>query len=292
MTILRRSLPLLATLVLASVASAHVNLIAPNGGEVLNAGSTFNITWKIQIAHSQKNWDLEYSTTGLAGPWIPIATDLPPGSFAVGSQHAYLWTIPDTPSTKVRVRVTMDNQGTDYFGISLGSVTIIGTPATDCNANGELDTTDIALGTSNDFDGNGQPDECQSLAVDAAGLSIATGGAQSLTMDLGPSQAGSLYLILGTLSGSSPGTPIGPLVAPLNFDAYTLYTLTHANLPPLVNTLGTLDANGTAVGKISIGPAVLSPAFVGLPIRHAAIILGAVPGSDAVTNWMPLTFTP
>ena len=52
----------------------HVNLNAPNGGEVLQAGSVFMVEWRIVIAHSLLDWDLWYSTTGASGPWNVMAS--------------------------------------------------------------------------------------------------------------------------------------------------------------------------------------------------------------------------
>ncbi len=112
-------------LALASPSSAHVTLLDPNGGEVLTVGSQFKVEWTIDIFHNQNNWDLWYSSTGGAGPWIPIAMDLPPGNTQVGSVHDYMWTIPHDTSNKVRVRVRMDNSGQDFYDISDGKLRIV-----------------------------------------------------------------------------------------------------------------------------------------------------------------------
>ncbi len=108
----------------ASPAAGHVILDKPNGGESLGAGSVFTIEWHIQIPHTLLNWDLWYSTTGVDGPWIIIAMNLPPGDPAGGSIHTYDWTVPDDLSDQVRVRVRMDNNGMDYEDISTGNLTI------------------------------------------------------------------------------------------------------------------------------------------------------------------------
>ncbi len=114
-----------AALVMANPARAHVRIIVPNGGEELEVGSTYTIRWTIVIQHNQQNWDLWYSTTGPGGPWTTIVANLPPGPFNVGSVHTYDWTIPDAVSDQVRVRVRMDNAGTDYFDISDGDLSIV-----------------------------------------------------------------------------------------------------------------------------------------------------------------------
>jgi hypothetical protein len=129
---------------LANPAPGHVILDAPNGGEVLQVGSVFTVTWHIQIAHSLQNWDLWYSTTGSGGPWITIVMDLPPGDPSAGSVHTYDWTVPNTPSEQVRVRVRMDNAGTDYYDISNANLTISACSLLgDVNEDGDVSGADI-----------------------------------------------------------------------------------------------------------------------------------------------------
>ena len=132
---LRRSLAWLVTtaccvIVVASgsEARAHVDLDAPNGGEVLQVGSAFTIEWHVAIEHNTLDWDLWYSTTGSNGPWMPIAADLPAGDTTRGAPHSFEWTIPDTPSDEVRVRVRQDNSDTDYEDISDANLTIGAAP--------------------------------------------------------------------------------------------------------------------------------------------------------------------
>lgn len=115
----------LCIMALSSPAYAHTRLIAPNGGEQIPVGSVYTIEWTVVISHDLQNWDLWYSTTGVNGPWIEIAMDLPPGDGSVGSQHTYQWTVPDTLSNQVRVRVRMDNNGTDYEDKSDADLSII-----------------------------------------------------------------------------------------------------------------------------------------------------------------------
>lgn len=108
----------------ASTALGHTGLDEPNGAEVLAVDSTFTVEWRILIEHDLQNWDLWYSTTGDAGPWIPMAMDLLAGDPSMGSVHTYQWTVPDNPSDQVRVRVRMDNSGQDYEDVSDGDLTI------------------------------------------------------------------------------------------------------------------------------------------------------------------------
>jgi len=87
--------------IVAAPATAHVALDAPNGGEVLDPGTVFTIVWHDSIYHGPANYDLWYSTTGPEGPWISIVRDITPG-FQMPS-YSYEWTVPDAPSTRVRL---------------------------------------------------------------------------------------------------------------------------------------------------------------------------------------------
>lgn len=115
-----------ALLLFPAAAVAHVTLDAPDGGEVLDVGSQVSIEWRVLIEHNTENWDLWYSTTGADGPWIEVAVDLPAGNTAPGSVHSFAWTVPDDPSTAVRVRVRQDNSGTDYLDVSDADLAIEG----------------------------------------------------------------------------------------------------------------------------------------------------------------------
>jgi PKD repeat protein len=103
-------------------ASAHVMLDKPVGGETLATGSVFSIMWHETVEHGPANFDLWYSTTGPNGPWIQIASNLPPGER--GESQSYDWTIPDVESNQVRFRVRQDNQSVDYDDVSQADIKI------------------------------------------------------------------------------------------------------------------------------------------------------------------------
>ena len=95
-----------AALLLASAANAHIAVDAPNGGEVIEAGSTVSVIWHVLVEHEMLNWDVTYSTTGSFGQFTPVATGLPEGDSTVGSVHTFDWTVPDTVSAMVRIGVS------------------------------------------------------------------------------------------------------------------------------------------------------------------------------------------
>lgn len=121
-----------------------------------------------------------------------------------------------------------------------------------------------------------------------ASVSVSAGGSQTLDLTFGSTHAGEVYAVAGSFSGTAPGTPFGPFQVPLNFDAYTTYSLTGA--PPLSNSIGALDAIGHARASLTL-PAGGFPQFAGLTIHHAAVALDPL-GPTAVTNAGSLTLTP
>jgi hypothetical protein len=112
-------------------------------------------------------------------------------------------------------------------------------------------------------------DDCApgaSLCADRHVLSLAQGGQQVLALDAGPSHAGALFILVGSLSGTSPGLVLDGLVLPINPDAYTNLTLTPT--PLLAGTPGFLDASGKGSVQFNLPPAT-SPGFAGLTLQHA-----------------------
>ena len=94
---------LLSLVFAAAPATAHVVLDTPNGGEVLEPGATVAITWHDSVYHGDCDYDLWYSTSGDSGPWMVILEDRDFGSRL--DSYVYEWTVPNTPSNSVRIRV-------------------------------------------------------------------------------------------------------------------------------------------------------------------------------------------
>jgi hypothetical protein len=223
-----------ALLALTGSADAHVTLNSPNGGELLEPGSTVTIEWVIAISHNLQNWDLWYSATG-AAPWTPIAMDLAPGSSAVGSIHTYNWVVPATASSQVKLRVRMDNSGTDYFDVSNSALSIL------------------------------------SFGGDATSVSLLAGGSQNMTLGTSAAHSGMLYMILGSATGTSPGVPVGSLVLPLVADSYLQFTLLNPNTL-IAGSLGFLDGNGQASAVLAMPPG-LDPGLAGVTLNHAYAVV-------------------
>lgn len=240
-----------ATLVSAGSLSAHCQLDSPNGGEVLRIGSTFTIEWTETASHNVVNWDLYYSTTGSSGPWIPIVLNLPPAS------RSYAWNVqipPATASTTVRVKVVQDMLSFFYDDISDQNLSIV-----------------------------------PSLTTNKPTLSLSAGGTQRLTVDVGSSNAGLPYLVVGSYTGTSPGVTLGGVPIPVNVDSYFFSTITGPNVGPLLNSLGTLSANGRATAQFVLPPG-LPPGLAGLQLHHAVIVFTSTPTITMATNPVGLSF--
>ncbi|WP_253908884.1 lamin tail domain-containing protein [Corallococcus exiguus] len=92
--------------------SGSVKVTAPNGGETLNAGQTFNITWTSSNV-SQVN--ITYTLDGTV--WRAVASNV------TASSGRYTWTVPSESSTVARVRVA-DSTRADVADVSDGAFTL------------------------------------------------------------------------------------------------------------------------------------------------------------------------
>ena len=120
-------------------------------------------------------------------------------------------------------------------------------------------------------------------------LPVSTGGVQNLTLNAGPSKAGQLFYVVGTASGTSPGTPFGLVTIPINIDGYTLTLLQNPGLSVALNFVGTLDANGQASASAIVPPGT-DPSLVGTTFHHAYVLVnGQV---DFASNAVPVTLIP
>ena len=135
--------------------------------------------------------------------------------------------------------------------------------------------------------------EYHSLFGDAREVSLSQGGVQFLTLEAGADRALDPYIVLGSVSGTTPGFTLLGLTLPLNPDAYFMLLLNDPNNPPLFQSFGTLDPQGTAVATFWIPGAVLDPALAGITVHHAYAVLN--PASfqpEQVSNAVPVDLIP
>ena len=130
----------------------------------------------------------------------------------------------------------------------------------------------------------------RSFWTDAEEISLTPGGSVGFDLIAGTPHAGEVYLVLGSASGTTPGTPIGGHVLPLQFDGYFVLTLSQPNVFPFSQTLGTLDARGRANASFALPPGLR--ALAGLHFDHAYVLIDPLSGSvTRASNAVPLDLT-
>jgi hypothetical protein len=105
------------------------------------------------------------------------------------------------------------------------------------------------------------------LTADAAVLPE-LGGAVQFSLAAGEENKGRTYLLLGTVGGTTPGTPLpfDKAVLPLNWDGFTDAILAWLNNPLFGNFFGALDVAGQGTAQLSSGPV---PGFAGTVMHFA-----------------------
>ncbi|MBI1380549.1 MAG: hypothetical protein GC161_05600 [Planctomycetaceae bacterium] len=174
-----------------------------------------------------------------------------------------------SPSGVYRFQDPDGNAFTWGSGVILGPA-FVGPFAYDIAGDRALGFNEIGVATQ-DLDGGFPNVVTASLGTIGAGFSIATGGTQELRLAAGAARAGDLYLLVGSLSGTTPGLPVDSFVLPLNFDFYSNLTLTTPNSGFLPGSLGFLDANGRASAAFTLPAA--APVAGPLDIHHAFLTI-------------------
>ena len=174
-----------------------------------------------------------------------------------------------SPSGVYRFQDPDGNAFTWGSGVILGPA-FVGPFAYSIDTDRALGFNEIGIATQ-ELDGGFPNTVTASLGTIGAGFSIATGGTQELRLAAGAARAGHLYLMVGSLSGTTPGLPIDSFVLPLNFDVYSNLTLNSPNSAFLPGSLGFLDGNGRASAAFTLPAA--APVAGPLDIHHAYLTI-------------------
>ncbi len=102
-------------------------------------------------------------------------------------------------------------------------------------------------------------------------IPVRFGGEQRWSVRTDAGLAGLAWALLGSITGTSPGTSVLGVQIPLNPDGYFRYSTLHLNTLPLASSLGTLDGLGVGQARFLV-PGALPPVLAGLTLWHAAII--------------------
>lgn len=167
-----------------------------------------------------------------------------------------------TPSGWSRVRTELSPAGAvdDGFGVAVALTAdeaLVGAPDADLpfqNA-GQVWALDV-----------------RPLTASPGSISLSAGGSQEFDLVGGTQRAGFLYLISGSVTGTSPGTPVDGVVLPLVVDGYTLSLLTSFGGLPIPQALGFLDGEGRATAAMIL-PAGTDPSLAGVTGYHAFVTL-------------------
>ena len=237
-----------------------VTLIQPNFGGTVQAGSVFPIKWTSDGISNL--YDLAYSTTGSAGPWINIVIGYNTAS------NTYNWTVPNTLSTNCYIRVR-DNVATCKEDISNFSFTISATapPLTVTAPNGQ----DVLLGCQNTnitWTETGAP--AGSYKIE---LSVNGGINWSIIESNYASTSGSYnWIVQNTYSALALIRVSAVSNSSLTDASDAAFTITNRNITATLDTIlcspGTIQLNATGgLGSYSWSPAIgLNNANISNPV--------------------------
>lgn len=109
-----------------------------------------------------------------------------------------------------------------------------------------------------------------------------TGGSVALTMHAGGHNTNRAYLLLGSVSGTSPGFVIDRVPIPLNLDNFSAAMVNLLNMPFFRKFAGFTDSAGRAAASLNVPP--LPSAAIGLKVHLAgALVAPVTAASNAVT---------
>lgn len=120
-------------------------------------------------------------------------------------------------------------------------------------------------------------------------IPAASGSTIDFSLDAGIDNAGRNYLLVGSTSGTEPGTllPGGIATIPLNRDWFTDFILARLNTGVFDRFWGTLDVSGKATAILNAPP--LQPGWIGKTMHFAFAVAGPW---DYVSNAVPIEVIP
>ena len=164
------------------------------------------------------------------------------------------------------------------------------TESVDCNGNGVADAFEIAVGDGSDVDGDGALDQCDPIYADTQTLSLFVGGTQTLTLQAGAERAGDFYVLLGSLSGTTPGTSLLGAELPLVADPYYDLTLFQGGSGLLGGNFGVLDPAGSAQATFSIPASPFAFELFATPAHHTFLVFDGTLAPTFVSDPYPAYF--
>lgn len=115
----------------------------------------------------------------------------------------------------------------------------------------------------------------KTLSAGATHLEASTGGAIVFSLSGPVHSQPRTYLLLGSLSGTDPGLPIGHTLLPLNPDWFLALSFEQRNTQAFIQTLAPLSATGTAQAAFQAPAGALAP-IVGQTVSFAYLTFSPV----------------
>ncbi|MEM7308339.1 MAG: FG-GAP repeat protein [Planctomycetota bacterium] len=132
---------------------------------------------------------------------------------------------------------------------------------------------------------------CDDLIAIGDSFSIADGGTQYFSLNQGTPAAGDFYLLIGSVSGTRPGTPTGAGILPLNVDGYTLSTIANPNSFPLTNSFATFSSLGSSFAEFSLTPG-FDLTLIGVTAHHSYLRISPLGEFLALSKAVPVELLP
>jgi len=130
-----------------------------------------------------------------------------------------------------------------------------------------------------------------SLQSSPASVSLLRGGKVTFELHAPQKHGNKLYILLGSISGTTPGLKLGGLTLPLNVDPWFWYTAASPN-GLIQSSLAFLAADGSGSASLTIPP--LSPlSMSGIKMQHAYLVFSLIPiySVDFASNPTETTLT-
>lgn len=126
------------------------------------------------------------------------------------------------------------------------------------------------------------------LSANRDSISESAGGTVDFAIEAGSHNGARQYVILGSMTGTTPGTPLpgGYATLPLNWDGFTRFVFNRLNMPLFMNFRGNLTGSGSGAAQLNAWPV---PGFGGITM-HFAYALG--PPWDFVSNPVAIDIVP
>ena len=106
-------------------------------------------------------------------------------------------------------------------------------------------------------------------------VSVAQASQVELFLENEVAEGGRSYGILGSVTGTAPGLPVGSVVLPLNYDPFMSTVVTLWNTSAFTDFVGSLSASGRAKATFdTLGP--IDPALAGYTLYFAYLLTGPI----------------